>query len=214
MKITALGSSARLRPSRLWWRTLASWFGRGDQPRRQPQRSIPEAPVKVPLDNVFPPILPFHAQAFVTNPLNIAAFGPSQLAKNEAFFRLGLAAMKGPKLVATDGSGIVGLIHWVPSPDCQLPWFEKLRMAPAMAKAFGLGSALRVASWLSTWSKHDPSTAHSHLGPIGVLPEVQGQHIGHGLMKEYCKELDRTGEAGYLETDRPENVSFYSRFGF
>lgn len=154
------------------------------------------------------------AQAFVTNPLNIAAFGPSQLAKNEAFFRLGLAAMKGPKLVATDGSRIVGLIHWVPSPDCQLPWFEKLRMAPAMAKAFGLGSALRVASWLSTWSKHDPSTAHSHLGPIGVLPEVQGQHIGHGLMKEYCKELDRTGEAGYLETDRPENVSFYSRFGF
>ncbi len=154
------------------------------------------------------------AQAFVTNPLNIAAFGPSQLARNEAFFRVGLAAMKGPKLVATDGSQILGLIHWVHSPDCQFSGFEKLRMAPAMVKGCGLGSALRVGSWQSAWSKHDPSTTHSHLGPLGVSPEAQGQHIGHRLMEQYYEELDRTREAGYLETDRPENVSFYRRFGF
>ena len=52
------------------------------------------------------------ARAFVTNPLNIAAFGPLQLTRNEAFFRVGLAAMKGPKLVATDESQILGLIHY------------------------------------------------------------------------------------------------------
>jgi hypothetical protein len=33
-------------------------------------------------------------------------------------------------------------------------------------------------------------------------------------MKLYCEELDRTRHAGYLETDRSENVSFYGRFGF
>jgi hypothetical protein len=33
-------------------------------------------------------------------------------------------------------------------------------------------------------------------------------------MESYCLELDRTGNAGYLETDRPENVAFYQRFGF
>jgi hypothetical protein len=33
-------------------------------------------------------------------------------------------------------------------------------------------------------------------------------------MEHYCEELDRTGDAGYLETDRPENVNFYRRFGF
>src|SRR5262249_47166453 len=119
------------------------------------------------------------AQAFVTNPLNMAAFGPSQLARNEAFFRVGLAAMKGPKLVATDGTQTLGLIRWVHSPDCQFWGFEKLRMAPAMVKGLGLGSALRVGSWQSAWSKHDPSTTHSHLGPIGVSPAAQGQHIGH-----------------------------------
>jgi hypothetical protein len=30
----------------------------------------------------------------------------------------------------------------------------------------------------------------------------------------YCEDLDRTATSGYLETDRPENVAFYQRFGF
>ena len=33
-------------------------------------------------------------------------------------------------------------------------------------------------------------------------------------MTLYCEDLDRTAISGYLETDRPENVSFYRRFGF
>ena len=83
------------------------------------------------------------ARAFVTNPLHIAAFGPGQLGKNEAFFRIGLAVMKGPKLVALDGSHILGLIHWVRSPDCQFSGLEKLRMTPlcwqasAFARPYG-----------------------------------------------------------------------------
>lgn len=48
------------------------------------------------------------ARAFVTNPLHVAAFGAGELAKNEAFFRVGLSVMKGPTLVALDGSGILG----------------------------------------------------------------------------------------------------------
>ena len=33
-------------------------------------------------------------------------------------------------------------------------------------------------------------------------------------MERYCAELDASGKAGYLETDRPANVRFYERFGF
>jgi ribosomal protein S18 acetylase RimI-like enzyme len=154
------------------------------------------------------------ARAFVANPLHVVAFGSGQLAKNEAFFRTGLAVMKGPKLVALDGSQILGLIHWVRSPGCQFPGLEKLRMTPAMLAGFGVRSALRVGTWLSTWAKHDPKESHSHLGPIGVDPSAQGRRIGQRLMERYCEELDRTGEPGYLETDRVENVEFYRRFGF
>jgi ribosomal protein S18 acetylase RimI-like enzyme len=154
------------------------------------------------------------AQAFVANPLNVAAFGPGQMARNEAFFRAGLEAMKGSKLIAIGNARVLGLMHWVHSPRCQLSNLEQLRMVPAMVKGVGLRSTLRVAAWQSAWSKHDPAAHHAHLGPLAVSPDAQGQHIGHRLMEHFCDALDRAGHAGYLETDRRENVRFYSRFSF
>ena len=154
------------------------------------------------------------ARAFVTNPLHVAAFGPSRLESNEVFFRVGLASMKGEKVVAVDGSRILGVAHWVRSPACQFSAFEKLRGMPRMVRGLGLGSALKVISWVSTWSRHDPREPHVHLGPIAVEPDAQGRHVGSRLMEKHCVELDRTALAGYLETDRAENVAFYSRFGF
>ena len=93
------------------------------------------------------------ARAFAANPLHTAAFGPSAFEKNEAFFRAGLAVMKGPKVIAVEGTRVLGLVHWVRSPQCQLPTIEKLQILPVMVGAFGLPSALRVGSWLSAWSK-------------------------------------------------------------
>ena len=154
------------------------------------------------------------ARAFATNPLHVAAFGTDQLAKNEAFFRVGLTMMKGPRLVALDGSRILGLIHWVDAPRCQFSALEKLRVTPAMIGGFGVRSALRVSAWLSGWSRQDPDRPHLHLGPVGVEPAAQGRRIGHQLMERYCQQLDRGVQEGYLETDRAENVAFYARFGF
>jgi GNAT superfamily N-acetyltransferase len=154
------------------------------------------------------------ARAFVTNPVHVAAFGPSRVDSNELFFRIGLAVMKGGKFVATDGSRILGVAHWVHSPACQFSAFDKLRMMPRMVRGLGLGTALKVVSWVSTWSRHDPGESHLHLGPIAVDPDAQGRHVGTTLMQSYCVELDRAGVPGYLETDRPENVAFYQRFGF
>jgi len=34
------------------------------------------------------------------------------------------------------------------------------------------------------------------------------------LMGRYIKRLNQAGIAGYLETDKPENVKFYEKFGF
>ena len=67
---------------------------------------------------------------------------------------------------------------------------------------------------MAAWSKRDPAEPHIHLGPIGVDPKAQGRGIGHRLMERYCEELDRAAVAGYLETDRPENLDFYKQFGF
>ena len=154
------------------------------------------------------------AAAFVTNPLHVAAFGSGALEKNEAFFRMALASLKGSKSVALLDSRVVGVIHWIDSPRCQFSAFAKLRMTPSMIRGFGLLPAMRVGTWLSRWSKHDPPQPHSHLGPIAVAPDAQGRRIGQQLMDNYCSHLDRLHKMSYLETDRPENVAFYRRFGF
>jgi GNAT superfamily N-acetyltransferase len=154
------------------------------------------------------------AQAFVSNPLHVAAFGPSNVETNEAFFRMGLSVMKGPKLVATEDSRILGVVHWVHAPRRQFPPLQKLRMMPTMIGALGALHALRISAWLSAWAAHDPTTPHSHLGPIGVAPDARGRRIGHALMERYCEDADRHRLDGYLETDRAENVAFYQRFGF
>jgi ribosomal protein S18 acetylase RimI-like enzyme len=154
------------------------------------------------------------ARAFVTNPLHVAAFGAGAISKNEAFFKIGLSVMRGPKFVAVLDSRIVGVLHWVESPACQFSGFEKLRMTPAMIAGFGLPSALRVGAWLSGWSKHDLAEPHSHFGPIAVDPAAQGRRIGHRLMEHFCAQLDASPRPAWLETDRPENVTFYRRFGF
>lgn len=154
------------------------------------------------------------ARAFVTNPLHEAAFGPGQLARNAAFFRVGLTGMKGPKLVALDAGRILGVCHWVASPGCRYSAVEKARMVHGLVRGMGLGAAARVVSWVSAWARCDPEVPHLHLGPIGVDPAAQRRRIGQLLMERFCAELDRTGALGYLETDRPANVEFYARFGF
>jgi ribosomal protein S18 acetylase RimI-like enzyme len=154
------------------------------------------------------------AAAFVTNPLHIAVFGKGSLTKNEAFFRVALSSMRGPKSVALLESRIVGVIHWTDSPGCQFSTVTKLRMTPRLVRGIGLLSAVRVGNWLSRWSKYDLQQPHSHLGPIAVAPQVQGRRIGRQLMDYYCGHLDQRRKASYLETDRPENVEFYRRFGF
>jgi ribosomal protein S18 acetylase RimI-like enzyme len=154
------------------------------------------------------------ARAFVTNPLHVAVFGPDQIRANEAFFRIGLTVMKGPKLAALEDGHMLGVIHWVDASNCQFSTLEKMSMLPAMLRGLGLRSAMKVGTWLSIWAKHDPAEPHVHLGPIGISPDAQGRGIGRQLMDRYCQHLEETRAAGYLETDRPGNVAFYKKFGF
>ena len=38
--------------------------------------------------------------------------------------------------------------------------------------------------------------------------------MGSLLMRVFCTRMDALGEDAYLETDKPEDVPFYERFGF
>ncbi|HWH79622.1 MAG TPA: GNAT family N-acetyltransferase, partial [Candidatus Binatus sp.] len=154
------------------------------------------------------------AQAFVTSPLHLAAFGVDRLDQNRRFFRIGLRQMfTGPALVALVDGAVCGYVHFNAAPDC-LPVPEEIpKMAATLLKP--LGDAIpQVIRWFARWCHLDPEEPHMHLGPIGVAPELQGQGIGTALMHRYIEYLEGESAAGYLETDRPKNVEFYKKFGF
>jgi GNAT superfamily N-acetyltransferase len=154
------------------------------------------------------------AEAFVANPLHISAFGPQRIDQNRSFFRIGLRHMfTGQAFVALVDDQVCGYIHFNASPHC-LPAPEEIPLA-ATTVLKPLGQAIpQVIKWFARWCRLDPEEPHVHLGPIGVIPEAQGQGIGTALMNRYIEHLNQERSAGYLETDKPENVEFYKKFGF
>lgn len=154
------------------------------------------------------------ADAFVSNPLHLAAFGRGRMDQNRLFFRIGLRQMfLGHALVAIGDGAIAGYVHFRESPDC-LPAPEEVPQAAATLLK-PLGEAVpQVVRWYSRWCRLDPDDPHVHLGPLGVAPNLQRHGAGTALMQRYVEHLARENAAGYLETDRWENVAFYQKFGF
>jgi GNAT superfamily N-acetyltransferase len=154
------------------------------------------------------------ADAFVTNPLHVSAFGPERMDQNRLFFRIGLRHMFiGQSFVAIVNGKLSGYVHFNPAPHCLPPPQEIPNAAATVLKP--LGDAIpSVIKWFTRWCHLDPDAPHVHLGPIGVSPDVQGQGIGTALMNRYVEYLKQERAAGYLETDRAENVEFYKKFGF
>lgn len=77
------------------------------------------------------------------------------------------------------------------------------------------GKALpRVAKLTVAREKKDPASPHWHCGPLGVLPQYQGQGIGTMLIREALKIVDQTGMDAYAETASSDNVRLYERFDF
>jgi GNAT superfamily N-acetyltransferase len=127
---------------------------------------------------------------------------------------LPLIFSKGVLLGAFQGDTLVGIAGMVPPGKCQPSMKEKVTLLPRIFPAVGGGAFARVGRWMGTWAQHDLAEPHWHLGPVAVDAPVQGQGVGSLLMGECCARLDRAGAVGYLETDKPTNVTFYEKFGF
>lgn len=157
------------------------------------------------------------ARGMRDNPLHIAAYGadPERRVRCHARLVRGLFdsfPAQQPICATRDGT-LVGVTGVAPVGTCRPTVGQRLRLLPRVA-AFGPRSAALVGRWMSTWARHDPDEPHVHLGPLAVEAHLQGQGIGSLIMREYCRRLDEAREVGYLETDKPENVRFYRRFGF
>jgi ribosomal protein S18 acetylase RimI-like enzyme len=157
------------------------------------------------------------ARGMRDNPLHVAAYGqdPERRLRCHARVMAGLFRVfaKQEPIGAFADSVLIGVTGAAPAGACQPTLVQRLRMLPDLA-GLGVRTFVRVASWLDAWTKHDPARPHVHLGPLAVDTHLQGRGIGTAIMAEHCRRLDEAGQAGYLETDKPENVRFYERFGY
>jgi ribosomal protein S18 acetylase RimI-like enzyme len=157
------------------------------------------------------------ARGMRDNPLHVAAYGEDPERRLGCHARLMRGVFRAfpaqqPICAVRDGT-LVGVTGVAPAGTCQPTAAQRLRLLPDVV-ALGPRTAARVGRWISTWTKHDPDEPHVHLGPLAVDAHLQGQGIGSLMMQEHCRRLDGDRAVGYLETDKPENVRFYERFGF
>ena len=156
------------------------------------------------------------SRAFVTNPLSVAAYrgqGKRQRLIAEAMFKVAFERTRGQVLVARWGKPIVGVIGMANWPDCQVSTLQDLLLLPRVL--WTLKSLTpRVLMMSSMLRSQDPKEPHWHLAPIAVLPRLQGQGIGSRLLERFCEHVDGRKMPAYLDTDRPESVRLYERFGF
>ncbi len=156
------------------------------------------------------------ARALRDNPTHLVMHGDDPQRRFDGLYSLCkgiLTVNPAPALAAIQDGAVVGVLNAAPPGRCRPSLLQQLRMAPAL---FRLRSdvIVRMSRYGTAWGRHDPKERHWHLGPVAVMPGLQGLGIGGHMLDVFCGRLDDTGTLAYLETDTPENVTFYHRHGF
>lgn len=157
------------------------------------------------------------ARAMLDNPLHVKVFGANSRIRERRLKRFfpGMLAYvnhKGSLYGAFADGTLIGVLGMLPPQHCKPAPLDLLRLLPTLLTSNSPLGTIRMAIWLSTWAKIDPTTAHWHLGPLAVTPAWQSQGLGSKLVKYAC-EIG-SSDSLYLETDKLSNVEFYQRFGF
>ena len=157
------------------------------------------------------------ARGMRDNPTHVAALGENSERREKRVRRIfsRVLPVMGHSLILArhpDGT-ILGVLGMAAPGRCQANAKQRMQLMLGLLP-LGPRALSRSLRWVGTWEKRDPEERHWHLGPVAVDAHLQGMGIGSKLMRIFCAQMDAAGEDAYLETDKPENVRFYERFGF
>lgn len=156
------------------------------------------------------------AEALADNPTQVQVHGPERVRRVRDLEALAAAVLRSrgePAFVALKGGEIIGVASVARPGECTPSLRRQLANLPLIVR-LGVRTATALSEHGSAWSRHDPRNPHWHVGPVGVVPAMQGQGVGTCLMTALSRFLDAQAGTAYLETDREENVRFYRRAGY
>ena len=117
-------------------------------------------------------------------------------------------------VVERDGR-VSGSAAWLTPESLPRSRAREARIYLACARALLTGTNRRTGMrLLDAVEKAHPTEPHWYLAVLGVDPRSQGRGLGRALLEPVLTLCDQRLEPAYLETQKPENLPFYERFGF
>jgi GNAT superfamily N-acetyltransferase len=135
------------------------------------------------------------------------------------FWRSELAAL-GPETrlsgARTSDGKLAGVSAWLPPGTYPLPVTSQLRQLVGAGRAMILRppALLKGLRYLMAIDKAHPKEQLWYLLLLVVDPSAQRSGIGARLQEEGMATADKEGLDCYLETQKPENLVYYRRFGY
>lgn len=160
------------------------------------------------------------SRAFFHDPLFVHFFPDPKQRERLSFytFRALVAHACHHGSINTTSQSLDGAAVWLPSGSLHRSLLDMLRFGAlpalmrqglrAVKRQFDAGEAMQS---LHDQLIHEP---HHYLALLGVDPTRQGRGLATGLLQPTLDQLDRDGLPCYLDTQSPDNVSLYQRFGF
>ncbi|MGH2442778.1 MAG: GNAT family N-acetyltransferase [Chloroflexota bacterium] len=173
------------------------------------------------------------ARSLAGDPSTYAMFGPElqkRLRGCRAIYTMVLATARRPAIAARQDGKLVGIVVLSAPGQClfRQPVHE-LRIGQRRIRfslppsglhhllpiaMMGGGALQRVSRAGDQMMSHDPAEPHGHLELVAVDAGLQGQGIGSRMLEAAVADMDTFSTGTHLETDTPENVRFYRKFGF
>ena len=155
-------------------------------------------------------------RAYRDNPFMVAFIGDNaddRFRAMELIHGTRVSALAPPAIVARRNGELIGVCGADAPGEPPLPP-EAMQQMMIGLSALGPHVLPNMQVVLAEFGKRAPAERHWHLGPVGVQVDAQGAGIGSLMMEAFCARMDAEGGLAFLETDLPQNVRLYERFGF
>jgi len=159
-------------------------------------------------------------RAFHTNPGFVWALPDESARPRKLTWFMEMGTKAGDKYgeVYTTPGDVEGAAVWLPPGKTTLGIGQLLTVGFLAAPLkWGIGPFMKFMGVINRFEhlhKEAMPGDHWYLFLLGVDPPRQGQGVGSALIQPVLRKADASGLPCYLETDKPEDVTFYEKHGF